>query len=521
MKEIFMPSWFAEYLKWSKIHRPELHEYHEGLTKSTIQVGGAFLRMINTSLQKKFEQIMTESIHKKLRQLKISWLQVQLRDFKTDMISLVGEEMKTWGWFLPYMAAVLESIEYENDAVAVVAPSTVEEVDLPTGHGGIWNQSTCVKFLVSRMISTDRSFYQNEDYYAAMYAGSAASHRLSVAHAKRLVKINWDKPQVIMRATPQRLIGFFSAARDMTAGVMAQTTNAASIADLKNRAALFLGYANDVDTCMRPLNCPLRSYLVYRKGVFAGVLMHPEQISMLGSIHFLNEQAAEETFQFSKGLLRLNGSLTAVQLLTKIERQRNAIKLEIMDASSLKRTRAEIESNAQERFLLLAKTVSAGISSGGESDVMLSDVHVMSQVSDVTTKQRKVYTYNSFAAFISEELNTTTALLSVWYCGTNKQIYVETKTDIPQPINTDRFLTKINIGQTQHRTRMRIDEQTTEYFHAWSPLVVAAAPVSAWVPIVLMQLKPAMAVRHPKKTSLFYFFTLGGLQRKEDGTWRV
>jgi len=521
MKDIFMPSWFAKYLKCSTIKRPELHEYHEGLVKSTIQVGGKYLNLINPSLKKKFEQIMTVSIHKQLRRLKINWLQAQLRDFKTNMVSLVGEEMKTWGWFLPYMAAVLETIEYTNGSEHVAAPSTPEEVDLPAGQGGIWNLSTCMAFLVSRMIETDRTFYQNENYYSALYNGASVSNRLSVSHARILVKQNWNKSQVVMQGTPSRLIGFFSAAHAMTAGVMAQTSTDASIADLKNRAAAFLSSVNDVDTIMRSEDCPLRSLLIYRKGVFAGVLMHPEQISQLGSIHFLNEQAAEMTFQFSKGLLRRNGSLTAIQLLTKIERTRNAIKLDIMDASSLKRTRAVIESNAAERFQLLSQTMSSD-TSGDDSNVILSDINVMSQVSDVTTKQRKVYTYDSFQTFIAKELNVpTTILLSMWYCGVNSRVYVETKTEIPQPADTDRFLTEINIGPTGYRTQMVVQDHDTQLFHAWAPLIVATAPVSQWVPILLMELKPAMAVRHPKYPTLFFFFTLGCLQRKENGNWSV
>ena len=70
--EIFMPSWLAEYFTVPSIHRPELHEYHEGLTKSTIQVCGDFLNRISPALQQKSEGIMTTSIHKSLRRLRIN-----------------------------------------------------------------------------------------------------------------------------------------------------------------------------------------------------------------------------------------------------------------------------------------------------------------------------------------------------------------------------------------------------------------------------------------------------------------
>ena len=358
-----MPSWLAEYFTVPSIHRPELHEYHEGLTKSTIQVCGDFLNRISPALHQKFEGIMTTSIHKSLRRLRINWLQVQLKNFKTNMVSLVGEEMKTWGLFLPYMAAVVEDIDFVSDRVQVVGPDTPEEVDLPPRQGGIWTHSKCLNFLVSRLIEVDRSFYQNDANFNTLYTGvtgaANSNAKVNLLHARILVKQNWNKVQAVVVASPSRLIGFMSAAHAMTAGVMVQTTNQAHIADLKNRAAFFLSCANDVDVCMRLPGTAFRSYLIYRKGVFAGVLMHPEQISLMGSIHYLNEQAAEETFQYSKGMLRRNASLTPVQLLTKIERLRNTIKLEIMDETALNQTRKEIEQRTMERFHLLAKTAVA------------------------------------------------------------------------------------------------------------------------------------------------------------------
>ena len=119
-------------------------------------------------------------------------------------------------------------------------------------------------------------------------------------------------------------------------------------------------------------------------------------------------------------------------------------------------------------------------------------------------------------------------LLSLWYSMESDRVYVETKSTTEKTPNTDKYLTEIKIGHTAHRTRMEVHGCPAQVFHSWSPfdlptesadIIDALALRSQWVDRTFMSLKPAMAVRHPKYSRLFFFFVLGGLQRTVNGTW--
>jgi hypothetical protein len=528
MSNIFMNSWTAEYITYQKISCPELHEYPEGVVKGSIAMGGQFLNMLNPQVKKNFQQLINSTIQEDLRRLRLCGLQVQLKSFTTELVSAVGEEYKTWGWMLPYFCAVLEDLDCPTSTTNIAGPTTPEEVDVPVRQGGTWTVARCLAFLNSRMCSTDRTYYQDMDYFPQMYANtSAETGTIIAAHAKYLVKENWNKQQTRIEALPSRLIGFFAAVHALTALAMHGTSSSASIAEMKLRSAWFASTTNDVDSCMRPTDCPSRRFAIFRKAVFGGTLMHAFQVERLGSMHFLNEQDAEKTFQFSKSVLRKNSSIKPDSLMRKIERQRNAIRFEITTASRAQQVRDHIEATSVEASVLMMQ---AAVEE--DFNLLVSSTQKLSHVSDATTKQRKVYKYQSIDTFVVEELGkAAVAVISIWYSSVSNHVYVETTTSEEKPVQiggVGRFLTELRIGKTAHRTTMKVRERTDVAYHAWSAFVLpntqeeitgALTRGAAWVDVTLMGLTPAMALRHPQKPSLFFFQTLRGRQKKEGPSW--
>ena len=523
---IFMASWTAMHWKHRIICCPELHEYPEGSVKAGLNLIGQFLGLLNPRIKKEFERLVNKTLQADLRRLKISWLQVQMKPFTTELVSAVGEEYKTWGWMLPYLCAVLETLECPTNTDNVAGPLTQEEVDLPARAGGVWDFKRCMAFLLSRMISTERTFYSNTDDYASMYSDLAATGTIIVAHAKSLVKTNWKKKQTCIEALPSRLIGMLAALHSLAAGMMMGSTNTAFIAELKRRSATFLSSLNDVDKCMREKNCPPRQWAMFRKAVFAGTLMHPYQAERLGSLHYLNEAAAEQTFQFSKGELRRQSNLKAHTLLTKIALKRNTLRFGITPPSIKGRIRNQIQSSSVQQLSELMTTANA---EGFE----IQFNQMVSQVHDTTTKQKKVIAYPSIPFFVEHELlNPEVALLSCWVANntTANCVYVETKTTVmcsaqaDAEYNTYRYLLVLEIaGTAEHRTTMRIRDRADAEFHEWFPFSISNECSAAceqlttsagWRNISTMDLHPVFALRHPNKKNLFYFQTLGGKQKK-------
>jgi len=423
---------------------------------------------------------------------------------------------------------VLEDLTCPTSTTNIAGPATQEEVDVPVRQGGTWTAAKCLAFLTSRMCSVDRTYYQDMNYFPQMYANtSAETGTIIAAHAKYLVKENWNKQQTRIEALPSRLIGFFAAVHALTALAMHGTSSSASIAELKLRSARFASTTNDVDSCMRPPNCPPRRFAIFRKAVFGGTLMHGFQVERLGSLHFLNEQEAEKTFQFSKSVLRKNSSIKPDSLLRKIERQRNAIRFGITTASRAQQVRDQIGATSVEAQV---EMMQAAVEE--DFNLLVSSTQKLSHISDRTTKQRKVYKYQSIDTFVVEELvNATVTVLSLWYSSVTKRVYVETTTSEVEPVligGVGRYLSELTIGTTAHRTTMEVRDRPQVAYHSWSAFVLPSSKEgithalksnAAWVDVALMGLTPAMALRHPRKPSLFFFQTLRGQQKKEAPAW--
>jgi len=527
---IFMTSWTGTFITHKKISCPELHEYPEGVNKGSIALAGEFLNMLNPRVKIAFERLVNTTIHKDLRRLSLCWLQVQMKPFTTGLVSAVGEEYKTWMWMMPYFCAILESLESPQTVADIAGPVTPEEVDIPLRQGGTWTLPKCLTFLTSRMCSIDRTFYQDMDYYPQMYSDAAANGTVLAVHAKFLVKKNWQKRQARIEALPSRTIGMLAAVHSLTAAMMDGTSCSSSIAELKRRSARFVSATNDVDSCMRDSTVPPRQWAIFRKAVFISTLMHAYQVQRLGQIHFMNEQAAEETFHFSKSGLRKNPNIKPHSLLTQIERKRNAIRFKFTMASAAQQIRNQVQTLS---VTAQAETLDAV---EGNFALLVSSTHKLSHASDSTTKQRKVYTYASVAKFVERELfNREVAVVSCWYSTMTNHVYIETKTTVAQPVETGggavlRYLTELKIGMPAYQTTMRVRNRREEKFHFWSPLGVpdsaeatihALTSVAGWVDIALMGLQPAVALRHPQQPKLFFFQTLRGRQKKAAPSWAL
>ena len=529
-----MTAWTGKHVRFDNKLCPEFHEYPEGMGKATFQVVGELLNMINPNTKNAFVLRINNSLFTSLRRLKLSWMQVSL-PFRCSLIGAVGEEMKTWGRTIPFMAALLQHMP-DAGLVNIVGPASRDEVD---PQYGLWTHEKNLQFLVSRRVDIKRGSYRNKPYYNDMYAGKADTGNIITSHSFRLMKEHWQLEQVVTQARPRDAIAMLAGCQAMTAAVWQQITNSRWVDELKRRGAAFVIAANDVDKFLRTPSTPYRSWLIFRKAVISACLIHSLQVARFGSIHILNEQKMEQTLQFAKRLLRRNASTKAPALLTRIERERNTIRLGMADATLLTQTRKQIQTSRVSR--LMAR-VQASLEPESTVNPVISSTHVVSQVGDTTTNQRKVFVYTTLPTFVSNEWwNEEVGVLSLWYSRQTQHVYVETKTT--EPKNNDgsdqRYLTLIRIANTApRRTCMQIQDTADQLFHSWfsfdnyggvpndvdSITTAALAQLgtttcTCWRSVVFMRLEPIIALRHPLFPAFFHFSSLNMLERKSTGSW--